>query len=72
MAERRISINVTDEQLKRLRVIADIWGTTPGEVISEFIRCLNYDGNGSDENRAANNWLKREDVNYISYDEVVR
>ena len=68
VAERRIRIDVTDEQLERLREIADIWGTTPGEVVSEFIRCLNYDGNGSDEDRAANNWLQREGVNYISYD----
>lgn len=63
-----IKINVTDEQWINLKERASWMDTTASEIISEFVRCLNDDGNGSDERRLANEWLSRETVNYKIYD----
>lgn len=68
MKKHTITINVSDEQYNNLKDIAKGLGTTPGEILSEFIACLNWDGNGSDERQLANDWLNRERCNYGGFD----
>lgn len=63
---RRPLIYISDEDLERLKEIAESFDTTPNRLIEQFIYDLtysNYSG-GSDERALANYWLSRSRYNF--------
>lgn len=63
---RRPLICISDEDLERLKEIAESYNTTPNRLIEQFIYDLtysNYSG-GSDERELANEWLSRSRYNF--------
>lgn len=63
---RRPLICISDEDMERLKEIAESYDTTPNRLIEQFIYDLtysNYSG-GSDERELANEWLSRSRYNF--------
>lgn len=64
MSNKKITINLSSEQLKALKIASNYLNISIVELIHEFINCLAYNGNGSDENMLISDWLEREKWNY--------
>ena len=64
MSNKKLTINLSSEQLEALKIASNYLNISIVELIHEFINCLSYNGNGSDENMLISNWLEREKCNY--------
>lgn len=64
MSNKKLIINLSNEQLEALKIASNYLNISIVELIHEFINCLSYNGNGSDENMLISNWLEREKCNY--------
>lgn len=64
MSNNKLIINLSNEQLEALKIASNYLNISIVELIHEFINCLSYNGNGSDENMLISNWLEREKCNY--------
>ena len=64
MSNNKLIINLSNEQLEALKIASNYLNISIAELIHEFINCLSYNGNGSDENMLISNWLEREKCNY--------
>lgn len=67
LKKRRITVELTDEELFKLRQLSEIRETTVNKLLSQFIADLTYSdrSGGSDERAIADEWLSRSIYNFF-------
>lgn len=62
--EKSFVLDITSAQKREFISRCEELDAEPEEILSELVRCLAYEGNGSDERELAERWFDRESANY--------
>ena len=59
-----VKLNLTEEQWEYFKIRCKKIKSSPTEIFEELVKCINYEGNGSDVRNKANSWLEAEAIFY--------